>query len=210
MFNLFFKKKGRSQLNDWEVDLMLNTFKLLGSDYKKFEEQISKGIIKSVRLYKQFPNYLSFGLNVKLLNEYEKKLESYFEIRGLSVFDTTSKSFIPFGIECDNGLILGYSMVKPINFIPDLNKINVTNHIKIQKGEDEFNKIIFLFSKEELALINPSEVYELDLKGKTYYHLKDIEDGDFLGIDIHKNIYKITHDPFEINLQKNELVNLLK
>ena len=210
MFNLFFKKKSRSQLNDWEVDLMLNTFKLLGSDYKKFEEQISKGIIKSVRLYKQFPNYLSFGLNVKLLNEYEKKLESYFEIRGLSVFDTTSKSFIPFSIECDNGLILGYSMVKPINFIPDLNKINVTNHIKIQKGEDEFNKINFLFSKEELALINPSEVYELDLKGKTYYHLKDIEDGDFLGIDIHKNIYKITHDPFEINLQKNELVNLLK
>ena len=33
MFNLFFKKKGRSQLNDWEVDLMLNTFKLLGNDY---------------------------------------------------------------------------------------------------------------------------------------------------------------------------------
>ncbi|MEY3451193.1 MAG: hypothetical protein RL711_1019, partial [Bacteroidota bacterium] len=50
----------------------------------------------------------------------------------------------------------------------------------------------------------------LDLKGKTYYHLKDIEDGDFLGIDIHKNIYKITHDPFEINLQKNELINVLK
>jgi len=210
MFNLFFKKKDRSQLNYWEVDLMINTFKLLGSDYKKFEEQISKGIIKSVRLYKQFPNYLSFGLNVKLLNEYEKKLESYIEIRGLSVFDTTSKSFIPFSIECDNGLILGYSMVKPINFIPDLNNINVTNHIKIQKGEGEFKKIKFLFSKEELALINPSEVYELDLEGKTYYHLKDIGDGDFLGIDIHKNIYKITHDPFEINIQTNELVDILK
>ena len=210
MFNLFFKKKGRSQLNDWEVDLMLNTFKLLGNNYKKFEVQITRGIIKSVRLYKQFPNYLSFGLNVKLLNEYEKKLENYFEIKGLSVFDITSKSFIPFSIECDNGLVLGYTMLTPKNFMPDLKKINVTNHIKIKKGEDEFNKIKFLFSKEELALINPSEVYELDLEGKTYYHLIDIEDGNFLGIDIHKNIYKITHDPFEINLQKNELLNLLK
>lgn len=210
MFNLFFKKKGRSQLNDWEVDLMLNTFKLLGNDYYMFEKQVENGIIKAVRFYKHLPNYVSFRQDVKLLNKYEKKLESSFEIRGLSVFDKTSNSFISYSIDCGYGLNFGYTMLTPKNFMPDLNKINVTNHIKIQKGEDEFNKINFLFSKEELALINPSEVYELDLKGKTYYHLKDIEDGDFLGIDINKNIYKITHDPFEINLQKNELINLLK
>ncbi|TRX35407.1 hypothetical protein [Flavobacterium restrictum] len=209
MFNLFFKKKSRSQLNDWEVDLMLNTFKLLGRDYEKFEEQITRGIIKSVRLYKQFPDYLSFGLNVKLLNEYEKKLENYFEIGGLSVFDITSKSFIPFSVECDNGLIFGYTMLTPKNFMPDLNKINVTNQIKILKGEDEFNKIKHIFTNEEISKINKSDVYEVILDNKTYYHIKDFEDGDFLGIDINKNIYIINHDPYEVILQKNSFLSYL-
>lgn len=209
MFNLFFKKKSRSQLNDWEVDLMLNTFKLLGNDYYMFEKQVENGIIKAVRFYKHLPNYVSFRLHVKLLNKYEKKLESSFEIRGLSVFDKTSNSFISYSIDCGYGLNFGYTMLTPKNFMPDLNKINVTNHIKIQKGEDEFNKIKHIFTNEEILRLNKSEVYEVILDKKTYYHIKDFEDGDFLGIDINKNIYKITHDPFDINLLSGKLKDIL-
>ncbi|WP_162842699.1 hypothetical protein [Mucilaginibacter pineti] len=36
------------------------------------------------------------------------------------------------------------------------------------------------------------------MDGKVYFHIKDLEDGDFIGIDSDKIIYKITHDPCEI------------
>ena len=62
-----------------------------------------------------------------------------------------------------------------------------------------------MFNHEEISLLNTSDIYKIELNGKIYYHLKDLEDGDFIGIDTQKNIYLITHDPFKIALQDNDL-----
>jgi hypothetical protein len=48
------------------------------------------------------------------------------------------------------------------------------------------------------------------LRGSLYYHLRDLEDGDFIGIDADKIIYKITHDPFEIIPLNETLEQLLR
>lgn len=45
-----------------------------------------------------------------------------------------------------------------------------------------------------------------------YYHIYDLKDGDgdFIGIDEKKNVYKITHDPYEITLLEKTLIELLR
>lgn len=210
MFRFYFKRKEKTQLSQLEKDLLLKTLKLLGSDYSIFEEQIESGIIDSVGENKVNPDFKRFRLNVKLLNKFENKKGRCFFLNNVNVFDNTSNKYISFSLDFGFGLVFGSSIQELSNMNLDLNKINIDSVYKTYYGEDDFNKIKFLFSKEELACINNSDVYELELGGKIYYHLKDIGDGDFLGIDIHKNIYKITHDPFEINIQTNELVDILK
>jgi len=59
---------------------------------------------------------------------------------------------------------------------------------------------------------NPAIIdkYEVELADKMYYHLFDMEDGDFIGIDKKKKVYEITHDPYEATLVDNNLLTFLK
>lgn len=80
----------------------------------------------------------------------------------------------------------------------------------VPAGNIEFDAIKHLLNEEELLLIDPVDVYEVELDGKIYYHVRELEDGDFIGIDDKKNIYKLTHDPYEIMLLNKPLVEVLK
>jgi uncharacterized pyridoxamine 5'-phosphate oxidase family protein len=66
-----------------------------------------------------------------------------------------------------------------------------------------------LLSPKELKLINPSDVYIVTLNNKEYFHLIDIEDGDFYGMDMGKNLYKITHNPYDLEKIDVNLSKLL-
>lgn len=105
---------------------------------------------------------------------------------------------------------MGLSSPTVKTLIPDLNSIKVENLNVEYLGEDEFLEIKHLFNADELQLINPSEVYEVELDGKLYYHLKDIGDGDFIGIDKEKRIFRITHDPYKVLQLDSDLNNVLK
>lgn len=85
-----------------------------------------------------------------------------------------------------------------------------TSASNIPPSNIEFDAIRHLFNEEELSLIDPIDVYEVELEGKIYYHVRELEDGDFIGIDDEKNVYKLTHDPYEITLLNKSLVEVLK
>jgi hypothetical protein len=53
-------------------------------------------------------------------------------------------------------------------------------------------------------------VYEVILNGNVYFHIQDLEDGDFIGIDENKAFYKITHDPFEITKIDTSLKKIIE
>ena len=67
-----------------------------------------------------------------------------------------------------------------------------------------------MFSEEEKSLISPSEVYSIFIEDKEYFHIRDLEDGDFIGIDKDKVVYKITHDPMEVKRLEKELLEVLR
>lgn len=210
MFNFFKKKKKSTQLNDWEKELLLQILSSLGKLYNQYVLQIKDGIIEGVRFNKALPNYTSFQLNVQLLNKFEKKSQEPYIISNIFVLNKKTGSVEPVSIHLGFGLVLGYEIKDRNTFNPDLNSIDIQK-IKISNEvNDEFDEIKKVFSNDELRYINISEVYSVDLENKKYYHLMDLEDGDFIGIDENKHIYKITHDPFLIEKLDISLIDALK
>lgn len=210
MFNFFKKKKKSTQLNDWEKELLLQILSSLGKLYNQYVLQIKDGIIEGVRFNKALPNYTSFQLNVQLLNKFEKKSQEPYIISNIFVLNKKTGSVEPVSIHLGFGLVLGYEIKDRNTFNPDLNSIDIQK-IKISNEvNDEFDEIKKVFSNDELRYINISEVYSVDLENKKYYHLMDFEDGDFIGIDENKHIYKITHDPFLIEKLDISLIDALK
>lgn len=205
----FFKKKEVILLKGWEKELFQYIFKLLGDEFKVYEIQVTKGIIEAVRIDKNIADYINFKLNVQLLNEFEKRNERMFTINGIKIYDKTTSEYKTLNLDLGFGLILGYSVKDIFNFNPDSQKIKVDTIYKTYICNNDFDKIRFLFTKEEETLLNVSDVYELEFERKVIYHLKDIENGDFIGIDIDKNIYKVTHDPFELKLLSDKLKDIL-
>jgi hypothetical protein len=204
MFKLF--KKDDSAFRR-QVELVSKIFSLLPVKFLNIKEQLNEGILTGFK--KENPNYTKFSLRTDVLNKYEDKKGDCFEIKGIKVFDKNLQAFTEINLEVTYGIFIGYSTpgVKEIN--PDIDKIDTRNHWVKSFENNEFKNLKNILSEEELQMINPNDVYELELDGQTYYHLKDIEDGDFIGIDKAKKIFKITHDPYNIIEIREKLSDII-
>ena len=208
MFSWF---KNKKKINyDTQITLIKNIFQQLPA-YKKILEQVNEGIIDGIKKMDQsFPNYCKFQLDVRLLNKYEIKNGRCFLLKDIFVYDTGINGYAEINFVIAYGVLLGYSMPGTVITQPNPNDIKVSSFCVQYFGEDDFKSIKFLFSAKELKLINPADVYEVELEGKSYYHLKDIGDGDFIGIDKSKSVFRITHDPYEIRKLDQSLEQILK
>jgi hypothetical protein len=206
MFGLFKKKRDFKM----EAALMKAIFsRLEGFDY--INKQLDEGIITGSRLLKEpILDYIKFSLNVKLLNKYEDKLGPYFAVEGVTVFDTKSAATVELQIHICYGVIMGFVALGSKLESPDFETINTSSYWIKHFENSEFDPIKKLLTEEEVKLINPNDVYELELKGRSYYHIADLEDGDFIGMDLDKKIYKITHDPYEIVELQDNLKEILE
>ncbi len=206
MFGLFKKKRDFKM----EAALMKAIFsRLEGFDH--INKQLDEGIIIGSGLLREpLPNYIKFSLNVELLNKYEEKLRPTFRIMGIIVFDSKSAVTTEIQIEIWHGILVGFEPQISKLESPDLETINTSGYWIEYLENAEFDLIKKLLTEEEIKLINPSEVYEVELEGKSYYHIAELENSDFIGMDLDKKIYKITHDPYEIVELEESLKEILE
>lgn len=187
--------------SNYKVDeaLMLKIFTLLPTTFDYIVKQLSEGIVTGTKKLNKQPylNYTKFSLKTALLNKYENKKGSFFQIKGIRVFDLGTSAFIDINIDIAYDLLIGYSTPSR-NPDFDLTNINVDGFYNKHHENDDFKNLSIILDESEIKLLNEAEVYEVILKGLKFYHIKDLEDGDFIGIDINKKLYKITHDPFTI------------
>jgi hypothetical protein len=207
MFGLFKKKR------DFKTDvaLMKAIFSRL-EDFGEIRKQIDEGIIIGVSSPYDtwWPNFVKFSLNNELLNKYEDKLRPTFTIMGITVFDSKSAVTTEIQIEIWHGIITGFEPQISKLESPDFETINTSGYWIEYSDQSEFEPIKKLLTEEEIKLINPNEVYELELKGKSYYHIAELDNSDFIGMDLDKKIYKITHDPYEIVELQDSLKEILE
>ncbi|GAA0891745.1 hypothetical protein GCM10009122_14240 [Fulvivirga kasyanovii] len=200
----------RTKIKDWEVILMKEVFQALDDNFISFRNQLKDGLLRGVRIYSNDPShYIGFKYTPDVAEKYLDETKEDFSIEGIQVYDEILSKYIDFIIYTTHGLICGYST--PASDKPkfNINKIKLDGVKKVYLNNLDFENVKNLFNESELKLINPSEVYEVELEGKKYYHLKDLEDGDFIGIDTEKRVYKFTHDPYEIKLLGVDLSSVL-
>lgn len=203
----FLRKKYGNEDFPLEYELMKRIFAKFGNRFGPIPEQLTAGIITgSEKRKNRTDDFVQFTLDVALLNKFEDKKGRYFTVRDIAVFDQSRDNDIRVRIEICYGLLMGYAFQDPAQ-LKNLNmdKIEISRS-NVEYYDDEGIALIKdLISAEDAKFINPNDVYELELEGKTYYHLMNLEDGDFLAVDTTGIIYKITHDPYELIPLKNGL-----
>lgn len=206
MFGLF----KRTKVQSWEIELLKNVLEKLPVEFKIYIEQINLGLFKGVSIGNPaIPGYVGFTNDPDIYNEVHDEKGRDFEVYDIKVYDTISYSYLEYSIFFSFGTIDGYAIVGPNKFKIDVQKCNVLDMKLRFRDNTDFDNMKKLLDTNELKLINPSDVYIVTLEDKEYFHLIDIEDGDFYAMDKEKDLYKITHDPYHIEKMDISLSDLL-
>ena len=205
MFGLF----KRTKIEYWETQLLRNVIIKLPHEYRGLLNQIDNGLLKGVLIgISDISGYVAFTFHSDVLKKYDRVNELDFKLSNIKVYDKKLSGFLTFVIYISSGTISGYSLTGAKKHDIDVEKIDVSSFKKEFIGYSDYNRISDILDVHEKQLLNPSDVYSVFLEDKEYFHIKDIGDGDFIGIDLDNNLYKIRHDPFEISiLTRSQLTN---
>lgn len=207
MFGLF----KRTKIENWETDLIRNVIIKLPSEYSDLMDQVNEGLFRGVLVgASDILGYVAFTYHSNILKKYDRGNERDFKLTNIKVYDNKSLSFVPYEIYVSSGTISGYSLIGCKGRNADIKKVDVSGFKKEFIGESDYVRIAYILNEEEKKLLNPSEVYSIHIADKEYFHIKDLEDGDFIGIDENKVVYKITHNPLEELVIHKKLSEVLK
>lgn len=181
-----------------DIQLMTNVFERLGDEFSNIKEQLQSGIIlSSTKVNTPFPNYIKFRHNSEVLSRYEDEKGRYYSLSGITLLD--QNHLINLKINVGFGILLGYSIGTNDLISPVLDTIN-TEYFKVEYHDDEslVDEVRLLLGDESLKFVNTSDIYNVFVKGERFIHLKEVTDGDFIGVNKSGAFYKITHDPLGI------------
>lgn len=197
MFGLFKNNK----VTDEQNELLISVFKKLPSEFDPFVKQLKSGLLnRKLPSSKAIAGFIGFSYNGQISKLYEKANLGAYKLSPIKIYDKKSQKTVILDIYTSAGLVTGYTLGTASIADLDLNKIDISDYKKLPLDSEnsEFETVKVLLSPTDVMLIDPTQVYSVDLDGKIYYHLEDLEDGDFIGIDNAGILYEITHDPYEI------------
>lgn len=208
MFNIF----KRSKVEDWEIRLLLNVIGSLPINTDKLKAQVNDGLFRGVLTNaSDIEGYTAFKFNSGIFKKHEDVQARSYVLQGITVYDTRSNVFLPYTIYVSSGVINGYSIQGASKFKIDPDRFDVTRFRQVFDKNPDWQEVENLLNDEERQLVNPSHVYAVELDGKRYYRLLDLEDGDFIGLDQNGMAYEIRHDPFEIiEIRNKSLIEIIK
>ena len=183
--------------------MLINTLSKLTDEYQEYIIQIKAGLLKGVLSgMGDIPNYIGFTYNPRVYKKFYKPKGINFKISNVRTKDIKTGHSVKLSFYFSYGVINGYSVDEvSAKLRLSTSEIDVSGYRVEIVGNNDYDQIIRLLSLNEVKLVNRVDVYVSNIKGKDYYHLKELDDGDFIGLDLENNLYKITHDPFEIILQ---------
>lgn len=188
---IFRRKKRNKEIEKYVAYCIISAVcKELPEEFNYLSLQFNEGLIQGVSIqtvpfYKN--GYRNFSEDIAILNRYEDRKKKRFTIDNIFISDLEHKIKYKVSIEIVDGVFTGYTIeVTDIQNV-DVNTIDAKG-FKINYQENPLEK---LFTNNELRYLNPSEIYEVELENKIYYHLFDLEDGDFIGMDEGKKVYEM-------------------
>ena len=210
IFN-FFKSKKKIDFNVLSTILSIilqnlqNNYSYL---YKQFEAELIVGISSAQKDLSI--NYIGLIHNPRVAKMYENQNKNYFKLTGIKLRGDSTGEIISVSLFVYNGLLIGIASDKKLSEQEHYTYVENPNLQRIALGETDYNRIAGLLTTEELKYINKSDVYLVEVGGKNFFHIRDVEDGNFLALDSYKNIFLVKHDPVSVEQINSQLINVLK
>lgn len=196
---------------DWEIQLLIKAISALpAKEFSHYVEGLRAGVLATRRVeHVWMPNMVSFGFTPGISGRFELKKGRFFFIRGIKVFDRSSAADVEVILFFDFGIVNGYATPDADKFDPDLSTLSTEHWYREYKDTDNIKEIEGLLG-DAAKLVNPAHIFEVEFDGRLFYHLLEIGDGDFVGIDSNGTVYECFHDPFEIRPSTESLKDVLK
>jgi hypothetical protein len=181
------------------VNLLISALKQINNPLVAMAvPQLEAGLLKYWRTNNtREPNYVSFTFAPAVSSRFEIPCGRSFRVKNIRLKNESGQVRSTMTIYFSRGLVVGYSIENGPNFDPDISSVDVTD-ARIEFLDEPDPELKKLINDDIKQLVNWSDVFEVDLEGTTFIHLKDVGDGDFLAVDHSGNGYLIKHDPFEI------------
>ncbi|GGH26771.1 hypothetical protein FAZ19_18405 [Sphingobacterium alkalisoli] len=206
----FLKNKSKF-VQDWEKQTFKKIFEDLGVEFDTFSKQMQ--YTQKIKMDETSKScFYSLIYPVSFYKDFENRLDTNFKIENIKVHNLKNKESMFIILYFASNIFLAYSTsLARSKFEFDYKNIDLSG-IKIAMwGDTEGLQVLELLTKEEEHYVNSGDIYISKIEGKEYFHLKELEDGDFVGIDKDSNVFVITHDPLEVKpFERGKLLDVLK
>jgi hypothetical protein len=190
---------GLFKKTSWTIDketkqFFLRLFSQLPSEFHFLHEHLQQGLYRKYCHNKDNNYFISFDPEQSDRSMVKGK---NFEIKNIYVIADEQQNRLDLTIY--KGLLIGFDTSKNIKNYKEyrFDTSGVTKTKSKYLPEDKIERLVTGLHSEKLDL---DDLSELEFHGKSYYQIKDLEDGDFLVLDSKGQVFMLSHDPFEIRL----------
>lgn len=193
---------GLFRKTSWKIEgKALNFFRQifiqLPADFQFLTTGLDKGLYRRFSVnHAMKGNFYSIGFDPSQSDKSMTK-GKHFELENI-IIKQDGQAY-QLNITIHEGLWIGFEIEKNIlefnNFQIDLSSFKKS---KSKFAPDtKIEKLVSGLTCEQLDLTN---LGEFDVEGKTYYQIKDLEDGNYIAIDNKGQVFGLIHDPYKIEL----------
>lgn len=202
MFGLF--KKTSWKIEGKSLSFFYSLFSQLPPQYGFLLEGLTKGLYRRYSVNYSMPaNHYSIGFDP---SQSDRSMIKGLEFKVNNIQITEGGNSYNFSFIVSDGLFCGFEFEKDITKLKDY-QIDVSQLKEVLSQNDKLSKIVGNLKSEQLELKNLSEI---EVNEKTYYQIKDLEDGNYLCIDSDGKVFGLIHDPYEIELVNNSLKHFVE
>jgi hypothetical protein len=195
MFGLF--KKTSWKIEGKALDFFRKVFAQLPADFQFLLDGLDKGLYRRFSVnHAMKGHFYSIGFDPTQSDKSMTK-GMHFELENI-VIKQDGQSYL-LNITIHEGLWIGFEIEKNIldfnNFQIDLASFKISK--SKFAADSKIEKLVSGLTCEQLDL---TDLGEFDIDCKTYYQIKDLEDGNYIAIDSKGQVFGLIHDPYKIEL----------
>lgn len=202
MFGLF--KKTSWTIDKERKQFFQALFSQLPPEFQFLQEGLKKGLYRRYSFNKGNNYFIGFDPDQSDKSMLKGK---NFEIRSIQVLADNQQHQLDLTIY--DGLWTGFDISKNINEFKSY-RFDIS---KMQKAKSKFvaeGKIEKLVKGLHSVALELDNLSEFEIEGKTYYQIKDLQDGNYIAIDSKGKVFGLKHDLFKIDLLNNSIEDFVK
>ena len=196
--NIFNRKTKKKHVEQFELKLA----ELLETVMPQIKTAIGLSKIYGISfMHKPNGIYISRGYNPKQFEIINRNHKTCFNLNGICIWNKKENIYQPIKLYYQSDGLTKIEIDKPEYFHKTFNLDKIKEgeikleHLKIENPDQKIvEKILKSLTKEQIELLELEYTFEIEFQENLYYTILDMEDGNYIAIDIKGKVYRLNHD----------------